>query len=55
MADPRVSTYEARPAGLHLVGRHASLTASSSELPEGAYTTLRTYGGRGVVRLRQLV
>lgn len=49
----RVATYEAGPAGLRLLGRHASLAASSAELPQGAYTTLRTYGGRGVVRLEQ--
>jgi branched-chain amino acid aminotransferase len=47
----RVATYEAAPARLHLLGRHTSLAASSAELPDGAYTTLRTYGGRGVVRL----
>jgi branched-chain amino acid aminotransferase len=51
--DVRVATYEAGPEGLRLVGRHATLAVSSSELPEGAYTTLRTYGGRGVVRLDQ--
>jgi len=52
-AELRVATYEAMPTGLPLLGRHASLSASSAELPEGAYTTLRTYGGRGVVRLGQ--
>jgi branched-chain amino acid aminotransferase len=49
----RVATYEATTEGLRLVGRHASLAASSAELPPGAYTTLRTYGGRGLVRLDQ--
>jgi len=49
----RVATYEATPEGLCLMGRHTSLAASSAELPQGAYTTLRTYGGRGVVRLDQ--
>ncbi len=49
----RVATYEAGLKGLRLLGRHASLAASSAELPEGAYTTLRTYGGRGVVHLDQ--
>jgi branched-chain amino acid aminotransferase len=53
VSDVRVSTYESGPPGLRLLGRHASLAASSSDLPEGAYTTLRTYGGRGVVRLDQ--
>ena len=52
-AELRVATYEAEEEGLRLVGRHASFSASSSELPQGAYTTLRTYGGRGVVRLDQ--
>jgi branched-chain amino acid aminotransferase len=52
-AEFRVATYEATPRGLNLLGRHSSLAASSSELPQGAYTTLRTYGGRGVVRLDQ--
>jgi len=51
--DNRVATYEARGEGLRLVGRHATLAASSAALPEGAYTTLRTYGGRGMVRLEQ--
>ena len=53
MGDTGVPTYEAEPAGLRLVGRHASLAASSADLPAGAYTTLRTYGGRGLVRLDQ--
>jgi branched-chain amino acid aminotransferase len=35
------------------VGRHPSLAAASAALPEGAYTTLRTYAGRRVVRLDQ--
>ena len=51
MGDTGIPTYEAEPAGLRLVGRHASLAASSADLPAGAYTTLRTYGGRGLVRL----
>jgi branched-chain amino acid aminotransferase len=53
MSDLRVVTYEAGPEGLRLVGRHASLAESSSQLPAGVYTTLRTYGGRRVVRLDQ--
>jgi branched-chain amino acid aminotransferase len=51
MSEPRVCTFEAEPAGLRLLGRHPSLAASSAALPEGAYTSLRTYGGRSVVRL----
>jgi branched-chain amino acid aminotransferase len=53
MGETGIPTYEAEAAGLRLVGRHASLAASSAELPAGAYTTLRTYGGRGLVRLDQ--
>jgi branched-subunit amino acid aminotransferase/4-amino-4-deoxychorismate lyase len=53
MSDLRVSTYETGPSGLHFLGRQSSLAASAAELPEGAYTTLRTYGGRRVLRLGQ--
>jgi branched-chain amino acid aminotransferase len=53
MLATRVGTYEATAGGLSLLASHQSLAASSAELPEGAYTTLRTYGGRGVVRLEQ--
>jgi branched-chain amino acid aminotransferase len=52
-AELRVATYEASPEALLLLGRQPTLSASSAELPPGAYTTLRTYGGRGVVRLDQ--
>jgi branched-chain amino acid aminotransferase len=52
MSEPPVATFEAFDDALRLVGRHDSLAASSSALPRGAYTTLRTYGGRGVVRLQ---
>ncbi len=51
MAEARVATYEAGPQGLLALGRHESLAASSAALPSGAYTSLRTYGGRGLVRL----
>jgi len=50
-----VTTFEASPAGPVPLGRAPSLAESSAALPEGAYTTLRTYGGRGVVRLAQHV
>jgi len=53
MAEPPVATYEAAAEGLRLLGRHPSLAASSADLPQGAYSTLRTYGGRGVVRIDQ--
>ena len=51
MDEPRVLTFEAGPTGLLPLGRHESLAAASSALPAGAYTSLRTYGGRGVLRL----
>lgn len=53
MSDLRVSTFEAGEATLRLLGRHPSLAASSAAIPEGAYTTFRTYGSRRVVRLDQ--
>ncbi|BCX03813.1 MAG: branched chain amino acid aminotransferase [Candidatus Roseilinea sp.] len=37
------------------VGEHASLREASGQLPDGAYTTFRTYGGDRVLRLRQHV
>ncbi len=55
MSGSAVSSYESGALGLSLLGRHDSLAAASQALPEGAYTTLRTYGGRGVVRLGQHV
>src|SRR5262245_10222753 len=48
-----VVSFESSVAGLLPLGRHDSLAAASAALPEGAYTTFRTYGGRGVVRLAQ--
>jgi branched-chain amino acid aminotransferase len=51
MSSPRVASFEATPDGLRPLGRHDSLSAASAALPTGAYTTLRTYGGRAVVRL----
>lgn len=53
MSDAPVSLYEAGPTDVRLLGRHPSLATAADELPPGAYTTLRTYGGRGVVRLDQ--
>ncbi len=46
-----VLTYEAAGSRVMLLGRHSSLAASSAALPHGAYTTLRTYGGRRLLRL----
>jgi branched-chain amino acid aminotransferase len=49
--DARVATFEAAAGGARLLARHPTLADSSAALPEGAYTTLRTYGGRRVLRL----
>jgi branched-chain amino acid aminotransferase len=51
MPAPRVLTLEMTAAGPVHVHERASLADASTHLPHGAYTTLRTYGGRGVVRL----
>ena len=48
-SDP-VVTFETRNGEAALFGEDASLPAASARLPRGAYTTLRTYGGRGIVR-----
>lgn len=53
MTEPGVATFEPGEAGAVLRARHANLAASSQALPEGSYTTFRTYGGNGVVRLGQ--
>jgi branched-subunit amino acid aminotransferase/4-amino-4-deoxychorismate lyase len=51
MSPDRVLTFEAECGRIHPAGRHASLAEASASLPEGAYTTLRTYGGRRLLRL----
>jgi branched-chain amino acid aminotransferase len=48
-----VLTFEILDASLGRVARSASLADASAALPTGAYTTLRTYGGRRVLRLGQ--
>lgn len=50
-----VHTFELAPGGLRPLGSHPSLGAASSALPEGSYTTLRTYRGDRVLRLEQHV
>jgi len=47
----RVASFEAAGAGARLLARHSSLAAVAAALPDGAYTTFRTYGGRRVLRL----
>jgi branched-chain amino acid aminotransferase len=51
MSGDVVSTFEAQEGRVLPAGRHASLAAASASLPEGAYTTLRTYGKRRLLRL----
>lgn len=48
-------TFEAGSAGLTELGGYQSLREASGALPNGAYTTFRTYEHRRVVRLRQHV
>ena len=48
-----VASFESGPQGLVPLGRHESLATASAALPQGAYTTFRSYGGCGVVRLAQ--
>jgi branched-chain amino acid aminotransferase len=53
MSGGGIASFESGAQGLSLLDRYESLAAASAALPEGAYTTLRTYGGNGVVRLAQ--
>jgi branched-chain amino acid aminotransferase len=47
----RVASFEAVDRRARLLARHPSLAAASASLPAGSYTTLRTYGGRRVLRV----
>jgi branched-chain amino acid aminotransferase len=48
-----VETFEEEGGRLLDLGSAATLAEASARLPQGAYTTLRTYGGNHVVRLAQ--
>ena len=48
-------TFRAESGAPVRFAQQANLLEASSHLPEGAYTTFRTYGARGVVRLAQHV
>jgi branched-subunit amino acid aminotransferase/4-amino-4-deoxychorismate lyase len=50
-----VATFEYRGDVLDPHGASPTLAAASADLPAGAYTSLRTYGGRRVLRLGQHV
>jgi branched-chain amino acid aminotransferase len=45
-----VLTLETTSGGARVIGEDATLADASARLPRGAYSTLRTYGGRGIVR-----
>jgi branched-chain amino acid aminotransferase len=44
-------SFELEGSQLRPRGEYPSLLAASAALPQGIYTTLRTYGGRSVIRL----
>jgi branched-chain amino acid aminotransferase len=48
-----VRTYEIASGQARLSSAHESMRAASTALPQGAYTTFRTYGGNRVLRLDQ--
>ena len=53
-ASARATTFAWDSGGvLRPLRRSASLTDAQASLPDGSYTTFRTYGGRGIVRLDQ--
>src|SRR5258705_10171207 len=50
-----VRTFELGAATLSEIGSHSTLSEAAAALPQGSYTTLRTYGGDRVLRLGQHV
>jgi branched-chain amino acid aminotransferase len=50
MPSAAVLTFEMANGEARCVGEDASLADASARLPVGAYSTLRTYGGHGIVR-----
>jgi branched-chain amino acid aminotransferase len=48
-----VETFEIESGSFRLWGSHADLSSASASLPEGSYTTLRTYGRDRILRLEQ--
>jgi branched-chain amino acid aminotransferase len=50
-----VTTFECSGPITNLIGTYANMSAASAVLPEGAYTTFRTYDGNKVLRLAQHV
>jgi branched-subunit amino acid aminotransferase/4-amino-4-deoxychorismate lyase len=52
MKKGRVRTFELRDGMAQPIGGAESMNTASFSLPQGSYTTFRTYGGRRVLRLR---
>ncbi len=48
-----VTTFRLDHAGIHPFGEHRTMREASADLPEGAYTTFRTYEGNRLLRLDQ--
>ena len=48
-----VTTFQLDETGVRLVGSHRTMREASADLPEGAYTTFRTYDGNRLLRLDQ--
>ena len=48
-----VTTFQLDCAGIHPFGEHRTMREASAHLPEGAYTTFRTYDGNRLLRLDQ--
>jgi branched-chain amino acid aminotransferase len=55
ISGPMVETFVVESDSFKSWAEHADLTAASLGLPQGSYTTLRTYGGERVLRLEQHV
>jgi branched-chain amino acid aminotransferase len=51
MSKSSVRTFELRGGEAHPLGGAESMNMASFSLPQGSYTTFRTYGGRRVLRL----
>jgi branched-chain amino acid aminotransferase len=53
MGASSVSTFSWASGALHSTGSAPSLAEAQAALPDGSYTTFRTYKGRSIVRLEQ--
>ena len=48
-----VTTFEATAGGVRRLGEHPTMPAATADVPDGVYTTFRTYRGNRVLRLGQ--